>query len=115
LHVTATLDKISGTLNNTGVWEGLLVVGAPQLTVRPSNQIARWSRADHVIDWLVFRYFGILVFFIIYWKIAGSTILKTAIKKTFYTVYNKTGPNGTRIFYKIRKTAIIILVYRVLN
>ena len=40
VHVEATLGKISGVPNNAGVWEGLLVVGTAQLTVRPSNQIA---------------------------------------------------------------------------
>ena len=41
VHMEATLDKISSILNNAGVWEDLLVVGTAQLTVRPSNQIAR--------------------------------------------------------------------------
>ena len=34
VHVEATLGKISGILNNAGVWEDLLVVGTTQLTVR---------------------------------------------------------------------------------
>ena len=66
VHVEATLRKLSGILNTADVWEDLLVVGTAQLTVRRSNQIARWSRADHVIDWLIFRYFDFLIFFIIY-------------------------------------------------
>jgi len=41
--------------------------------------------------------------------------VKINLERTFYTVYNKTEPNETRIFYKIRETAIIILVYGVLN
>ena len=53
LHAEATLSKISEILNNASAWKDLLVVGTAQQTVRPSNQIARWSHADHVIDWLV--------------------------------------------------------------
>ena len=41
VHVEATLGKMSGILNNAGVWEYLLVVDTAQLTVRPSNKIAR--------------------------------------------------------------------------
>ena len=34
VHVEATLGKLSGIVNNAGVWEDLLVVGTTQLTVR---------------------------------------------------------------------------------
>jgi hypothetical protein len=41
VKMEATLGKISGVLNNAGASKTLLVVGTTQLTVRPSNQIAR--------------------------------------------------------------------------
>ena len=64
VHVEAMLSKISGILNNAGVWKDLLVMGTAQLTVHRTNQNAHWPCTNYVIDWLVFQYFDFLIFFI---------------------------------------------------